>query len=603
MKKYTLGLALMAYSLSYSITPCPLTLNAEGVYEVGTYEQLKQVALCPLDGTYRLTADIDASASASEKCIDAANCIGFASIGSEAVPFSGTFHGGGHTISGLFINRTGTSEPPVGLFMVNSGTIDTLGLENCNIKGGLYTGCLVGGNLGTINYSYATGMVKGYSGVGGLAGKNSGTINKSYYNGEIGFTLMWLGAAGLVGENYGSISQSYAEASIHTSTYNTLGGVVTSNGPGGNMSSNYWNSELNNNTGSNVNASGSSTSPIASAQAQGLSSIKMRQKASYEGWDFENTWVIYEGLTTPLLRAYMQPLTVGVESAHKMYDGEPIATPLLTYDQDPVNSDWILGSAEFTTGASAVDVGNYELGVTGGLYSPQRGYVISFAKPVELSITPAPLTITANDVEKTYGQADPQFSYTTTGLVPNDVLSGTLTRESGENVGTYGITQGTLGNTNYNISFTGAKQTIAPAPLVITVLNDTLEQGQTPPPFRYQFTGFVAGEDSTVLSHLEVSHDALSNLGDYPLHLKAEASNYTLTLVDGILTVKAPVANIVINRFQQGRVQILDNGLMIAGYRGPLHVYSPQGKQLAVLNITHDGFYAIDSAPGRHLLR
>lgn len=603
MKKFTLGLALMAYSLSFSKTPCPLTLNAEGVYEVSTYEDLKQVAQCPRDGIYRLTADIDASASASENCIDAANCIGFASIGSEAVPFSGTFHGGGHTISGLFINRTNTSEPPVGLFMVNSGTIDTLGLENCNIKGGFNTGCLVGDNLGTINHSYATGMVKGYSGVGGLVGKNSGTIHKSYYNGNIGFTLTSLGGAGLVGENYGSISQCYAEASILTSIHNRLGGVVRTNGPGGDMSSNYWNVELNDSIGSNVDASGSSTSPIAPAQAQGLSSIQMRQKASYEGWDFENTWILYEGLTTPLLRGYMQPLTVGVEAAQKMYDGEPLATPLLTYDQDPVNADWILGSAEFTAGALAVDVGNYELGVTGGLYSPQRGYVISFAKPVALSITPAPLTITANDVEKTYGQADPPFSYTTTGLVPNDELTGTLTRESGENVGTYGITQGTLENTNYNISFTGANLTITPAPLRITVLNDTIEMGQTPPPFRYQFTGFVRDEDSTVLSPLEVSHDPINESRDYSLHLQAEASNYALTLVDGVLTVKATVANSSINRFQQARVQRLDNGLLIAGYRGPLHVYSPQGKQLAVLNITHDGFYPIDGAPGRYLLR
>jgi len=66
MKKYTLGMAFIAYSLSYSITPCPLTPNVDGVYEIGTYEQLKQVALCPLDGTYRLIANIDASASASE---------------------------------------------------------------------------------------------------------------------------------------------------------------------------------------------------------------------------------------------------------------------------------------------------------------------------------------------------------------------------------------------------------------------------------------------------------------------------------------------------------------------------------------------------------
>ncbi|HEY5974580.1 MAG TPA: MBG domain-containing protein, partial [Geobacteraceae bacterium] len=85
---------------------------------------------------------------------------------------------------------------------------------------------------------------------------------------------------------------------------------------------------------------------------------------------------------------------------------------------------------------------------------------------------PAPVTVTANGLSKTYGAADPTLSYTVTGLVNNDtvnVFTGSLTRVAGESVGSYAISQGTLSaGTNYTIAFSPANLTIGKASQIIT---------------------------------------------------------------------------------------------------------------------------------------
>jgi hypothetical protein len=78
-------------------------------------------------------------------------------------------------------------------------------------------------------------------------------------------------------------------------------------------------------------------------------------------------------------------------------------------------------------------------------------------KAVNFTITPKLVTITAADKTKVYGSADPTFTYTSSGLLGSDGLSGALTRTAGDNVGTYNILVGTLSaGGNYTLSYTGA---------------------------------------------------------------------------------------------------------------------------------------------------
>lgn len=84
----------------------------------------------------------------------------------------------------------------------------------------------------------------------------------------------------------------------------------------------------------------------------------------------------------------------------------------------------------------------------------------------DFTIGKKPLEIIADAKTKVYGTDDPTLTYTSTGLVGSDAITGSLTRSAGENVGKYRITQGTLtaGN-NYTISYTAAVLTITEATL------------------------------------------------------------------------------------------------------------------------------------------
>ena len=83
---------------------------------------------------------------------------------------------------------------------------------------------------------------------------------------------------------------------------------------------------------------------------------------------------------------------------------------------------------------------------------------------VDFTIAKAPLTVTADAKIKSYGDENPTLTYTAEGLLGGDTLTGALTgalsREEGENVGSYAITLGTLSADNYTISFVGADFTI-----------------------------------------------------------------------------------------------------------------------------------------------
>ncbi|MGY5255632.1 MBG domain-containing protein, partial [Sphingobacterium spiritivorum] len=78
----------------------------------------------------------------------------------------------------------------------------------------------------------------------------------------------------------------------------------------------------------------------------------------------------------------------------------------------------------------------------------------------DFNINKATLNIVADAKSKVYGSADPALTYTVIGLVNGDdqsIITGALTRTTGEAVGTYNIEQGTLATTaNYDIAYTGA---------------------------------------------------------------------------------------------------------------------------------------------------
>jgi len=173
---------------------------------------------------YIQTADIDASTTSTWHGGD-----GFSPIGNNSTKFTGEYNGDGHTINGLYIDRTSTNY--IGLFgYTNNASVENLGVTNVDISYTYnYTGGLVGYNTNssTINNSYSTGNVSGSSYTGGLVGQslNNSTVSNSYSTGTVSCTGNYNG--GFVGWNASSsnINNSYSYANI-SSTGQYTGGLT-----------------------------------------------------------------------------------------------------------------------------------------------------------------------------------------------------------------------------------------------------------------------------------------------------------------------------------------------------------------------------------------
>jgi len=147
-------------------------------------------------------------------------------------------------------------------------------------------------------------------------------------------------------------------------------------------------------------------------------------------------------------------LTVTADDASKIY-GAPNPTFTVHYS-GLVNGDTAAslgGTVTLTAPGPASPAGTYTGQiVAAGLTS--SNYQISYVNGT-LTVTPAPLTITVNDATRYYGQPNPSFSITTSGLVNGDpvtslgvpVYSTAATQMSA--VGDYPITVSGLSNPNY----------------------------------------------------------------------------------------------------------------------------------------------------------
>jgi hypothetical protein len=152
-----------------------------------------------------------------------------------------------------------------------------------------------------------------------------------------------------------------------------------------------------------------------------------------------------------------------------------------------------------------------------------------------VTVTPKNATVTANATSKTYGQADPSFTYSTSGLINGDTLSGALSRNAGENVGTYVLTQGTLANANYTLNFTSADLTITKAAVTVTANAVSKTYGDSDPDLTYGTSGLVSGD--TLSGAL--SRNAGENVGTYAISQGSVSGgdNYNISFVGDDLTI------------------------------------------------------------------
>ena len=160
----------------------------------------------------------------------------------------------------------------------------------------------------------------------------------------------------------------------------------------------------------------------------------------------------------------------------KTYDGQVAsivanaAQPNSTIEYSVDGQNWTTNNPTFT------DVGTYT--VQARAINPNFAQVIASADVV---VSPATITVTANNQTKVAGTADPELTYAFSGVVNNEVarFMGGLQREAGEDVGSYAINQGDLALVD-NGDFRASNYTLefVPGTLVVTAALVPL----TPPP-------------------------------------------------------------------------------------------------------------------------
>jgi PKD repeat protein len=246
-----------------------------------------------------------------------------------------------------------------GLAGVNGGTLFSCYATGAVSGTGNEIGGLVGqadGN-GIITLCFATGEVSGSYAVGGLVGKNSRTIELCYATGTVMGALYNIG--GLVGEDtggYSIIRSCYATGAVSGS--DGVGGLVGFDG-GGTIAGCYATGAVTGDTNLgglfgrgewreeedyfwDITTGGPDT-----GYGTGLPTSQMKQRATFEsaGWDFTNTWYIYDGITYPQLIGMAMPIDcIDVLQSLAQYN---VGLSILTRDIDArATANWSDKSGE-----------------------------------------------------------------------------------------------------------------------------------------------------------------------------------------------------------------------------------------------------------------
>ena len=227
-------------------------------------------------------------------------------------------------------------------------------------------------------------------------------------------------------------------------------------------------------------STGSAAWTTTATAASGVGSYAITGNGLTIGSNYSATFVQAAGNASALtINPASLTVTYTASQASSTYGTTPAGLTGSVTAAGLVNGDTVggvtSGTAAWTTTASATTgVGSYA--ITGsGLSGNSANYTVSFAQAAgnasALTINPASLAVTADAQSRAYGAANPALTYSASGLVNGDTLSGSLatSANTASGVGRYAITQGSLSaSANYTLAYTGANLTVNPATLTVT---------------------------------------------------------------------------------------------------------------------------------------
>ncbi len=303
-------------------------------------------------------------------------------------------------------------------------------------------------------------------------------------------------------------------------------------------------------------------------------------------------------------------LTVTADNQQKVY-GE--ANPALTFafqgfvpGQDNTVLDIQPVASTDIDEASAAGLNPAVITVSGG---DDNNYDFIYVAG-DLDITKAMLTVTADPQEKIYGSANPELTIIYSGFANSQDESALAVKPAAsatvdENTVT-GVYAGTItvsggDDANYDFTYVPAGFTITKAMLTVTAVAKTKIYGEDNPAMTYQYSGFVLGEDETVLdtpSSIGTSVTASTDAGLYPGAIIPEGAsdaNYDFTYVTADFTVDK--ASLTVTADNQQKVYGEANPALTFAFQGFV-----SGQDKTVLDIQPVASTDIDeaSAAGLH---
>jgi len=259
--------------------------------------------------------------------------------------------------------------------------------------------------------------------------------------------------------------------------------------------------------------------------------------------------VDYPSVTqTVLVTVNPAPLTITAGAQGKTY-GQALNLGTTAFTTGGlVNGDAVSAVTLTSPGAAAtaaVAGSPYAITASAAVGTGLANYNISY-QPGSLTVSLAPLTVTANNATRPYGAANPALSGTIAGVQNGDNITAAYTCSAGPATppGDYPIVPAPVspGNlqANYEVTLVNGTLTVLPAPLTVTGNNATRLYGAANP----LFTGTIAGLQNGDL--ISASFVALagptSPVGDYTITAGLSAAtstldNYNLSITLGTLQV------------------------------------------------------------------
>ena len=382
------------------------------------------------------------------------------------------------------------------------------------------------------------------------------------------------GSAGNYNITYmdGSLSVTQANLTITANSTSTQYGLGTTLGSTAFTSSGLVNSET---------IGGVTLASTGSAATSNVGSYNITAASATGGTFVINNYNV--SYANGSLSVTAAPLTVTANNQSRTYGAaNPTAGAVTVTTGQLYNSDTLGTASLSSTATSTSAVGNYTLTASGQTFSAgsASNYNISYVDGT-LGVTPASLTIAANNASKTYGQT---LTFTGTEFTPIGLVNG-------ETIGTVALASPGAATTatvnggvayaisaanasgangfvasNYNISYANGSLTVNPAPLGISASG--VYSGSTlVAPTVFTVTGLVNGETVQELASVTINN---ANVASANRVTAISMSNGTADMANYVLNVgQNTTANTnTTNTFSLARAALTvqaDNAAMFIG--------------------------------------